>query len=70
MPKRSYAGEMELMVLLAVVRLGDACGLFCVVPGCMGFAVKKRMQGALARRRALELMRTALDEDTIVLPRK
>lgn len=24
MPKRSYPGEMELMVLLAVMRLGDA----------------------------------------------
>jgi hypothetical protein len=45
--------------------------LFVLVPGCMDFAVKKqKMERALARRRALESMRAALDEDTIVLPRK
>ena len=46
--------------------------LFCMfLSGCAGFATKKRMmERALARRRALQSMRAALDEDTVVLPRK
>ena len=46
--------------------------LFCVfLGGRAGFAARKKvMERALARRRALESMRAALDEDTIVLPRK
>jgi DNA-directed RNA polymerase specialized sigma24 family protein len=46
--------------------------LFCAfLGGRAGFAARKQMmERALARRRALESMRAALDEDTIVLPRK
>jgi hypothetical protein len=44
------------------------CMFFC---GCAGFAGRKKtMERRLERRRALESMRAALDEDTIVLPRK
>jgi hypothetical protein len=45
--------------------------LWVFLPGCLGFAARKKsMERRLARRRALESMRAALDEDTIVLPRK
>jgi len=46
--------------------------LFCAfLGGRAGFAARRKvMERALARRRALESMRAALDEDTIVLPRK
>jgi hypothetical protein len=46
--------------------------LFCLfLGGRAGFAARKKvMERVLARRRALESMRAALDEDTIVLPRK
>ncbi len=46
-----------------------ALGVF--LPGCLSFAARKKsMERRLARRRALESMRAALDEDTIVLPQK
>ena len=39
--------------------------------GCAGFAAsKRRMVRTLERRRALESMRAALDEDAVVIPRK
>jgi hypothetical protein len=45
--------------------------LWVFLPGCLGFAARKKsMERRLARRRALESMRAALDEDTIVLPLK
>jgi len=45
--------------------------LWVFLPGCLGFAARKKtMERRLARRRALESMRAALDEDTIVLPQK
>jgi hypothetical protein len=41
------------------------------VGGCAGFAASKRRMGRLlARRRALESMRAALEEDAVVLPRR
>ena len=45
---------------------------FCVFVGAsVGFAKRKKtMERVLARRRALESMRAALDEDTVVVPRK
>jgi hypothetical protein len=46
--------------------------LICVfLGGSVGFALKKRtMERTRARRRALESVRAALDDDTVVLPRK
>jgi hypothetical protein len=45
--------------------------LWVFLPGCVGFALRKiTTERRLARRRALESMRAALDEDTEVLPRK
>jgi hypothetical protein len=46
--------------------------LFCVFSGgWVGFAAKQQvMERARARKRALESMRAALDEDPVILPRK
>lgn len=52
---------------------GAALGTFLcmLLSGCLGFAARKKtMQRRLARRRALESMRAALDEGAAVLPRK
>jgi hypothetical protein len=52
-------------------RLALVALFFVFLGGRAGFAARKKvMERTLARRRALESMRAALDEDTIVLPRK
>jgi hypothetical protein len=52
-------------------RLALVALFFVFLGGRAGFAARKKvMKRVLARRRALESMRAALDEDTIVLPRK
>jgi DNA-binding PadR family transcriptional regulator len=52
MPKRSYLGEMELMVLLAVVRLGD---------DAYGVPVSKELLNIAGREVALGSIYAALD---------
>jgi PadR family transcriptional regulator PadR len=52
MPKRSYLGEMELMVLLAVVRLAD---------GAYGVPISKELLILAGREVALGSIYAALD---------
>ncbi len=52
MPKRSYLGEMELMVLLAVVRLGDEA---------YGVPISKELLTLAGREVALGSIYAALD---------
>lgn len=52
MPKRSYLGEMELMVLLAVVRLGD---------DAYGVPISKELLVLAGREIALGSIYAALD---------
>ena len=52
MPKRSYLGEMELMVLLAVVRLGD---------GAYGVPISQELLTLAGREVALGSIYAALD---------
>ena len=52
MPKRSYLGEMELMVLLAVLRLGD---------GAYGVPIAKELLTLAGRDVALGSIYAALD---------
>ena len=52
MPKRSYLGEMELMVLLVVVRLGD---------DAYGVPISKELQNIAGREVALGSIYAALD---------
>src|SRR5215510_4912348 len=52
MPKRSYLGEMELMVLLAVVRLGD---------DAYGVPISKELRNLAGREVALGSIYAALD---------
>jgi PadR family transcriptional regulator PadR len=52
MPKRSYLGEMELMVLLAVVRLGD---------NAYGVPISKELLTLADREVALGSIYAALD---------
>jgi DNA-binding PadR family transcriptional regulator len=52
MPKRSYLGEMELMVLLAVLRLGDEA---------YGVPISKELLSLAGREVALGSIYAALD---------
>ena len=52
MPKRSYLGEMELMVLLAIVRLGD---------DAYGVPISKELLNLAGRDVALGSIYAALD---------
>lgn len=52
MPKRSYLGEMELMVLLAVVRLGD---------DAYGVTISQELLNLAGREVALGSIYAALD---------
>jgi PadR family transcriptional regulator, regulatory protein PadR len=52
MPNRRYLGEMELMVLLAVVRLGD---------GAYGVPISKELRNLAGREVALGSIYAALD---------
>src|SRR5438874_12991492 len=52
MPKRTYLGEMELMVLLAVVRLGD---------DAYGVPISKELLNLAGREVALGSIYAALD---------
>jgi PadR family transcriptional regulator, regulatory protein PadR len=52
MPNRTYLGEMELMVLLAVVRLGD---------GAYGVPISKELRNLAGREVSLGSIYAALD---------